>query len=100
MSGIRHVVCLRFVDDPPDGAVDSIVEHLCALPSRIAAIEGYHVGRDLGINPGTFDLVVVGDFADADAYRTYRDHPEHRRVIDDLITPILVDSATVQSERT
>lgn len=41
---------------------------------------------------------MVGHFATAGDYRTYRDHPEHRAVIRDLVAPIVVEGAPVQIE--
>ena len=41
-------------------------------------------------------LVVIADLADAAAYATYRDHPEHRRVIQELVAPALEHREAVQ----
>lgn len=45
-----------------------------------------------------FDFAVVGDFADRDAYLTYRDHPEHRRIVLDIIRPAITGRAAIQFE--
>jgi Stress responsive A/B Barrel Domain len=45
-----------------------------------------------------FDFAVVADFEDAASYLAYRDHPAHRAVINECITPIRQDRASVQYE--
>lgn len=52
----------------------------------------------VGINEGNHDFVVVADFADRDGYLVYRDHPVHRTVSKESITPIVADRAAVQYE--
>jgi hypothetical protein len=41
---------------------------------------------------------VVGDFATVDDYLTYRDHPDHRALIRDLVRPIVGERASIQFE--
>ena len=53
-------------------------------------------GPDLGINDTNWDFVVVADFANADDYTTYRDHPSHRAFIAEEIAPRLAERASVQ----
>jgi hypothetical protein len=38
----------------------------------------------------------VADFDDADGYLAYRDHPVHRKVVEDYINPIAADRSSVQ----
>ncbi|HEX6421645.1 MAG TPA: Dabb family protein, partial [Acidimicrobiales bacterium] len=60
--------------------------------------ERYRHGPDAGLNPASWDYVVVADFASADDYLTYRDHPDHRAPIRDLVEPIVAERASVQYE--
>ena len=46
--------------------------------------------------PGNHDFAVVADVDDVDGWMGYRDHPAHRRVIDELITPAVDTRAAVQ----
>ena len=41
---------------------------------------------------------MVAEFASADAYVGYRDHPDHRALIRDLVEPITAERASVQFE--
>ena len=83
----RHIVLLRWRPDTTMADVNSVVEGLGGLPAAIPEIREYRIGHDMGINVGNFDFAVVADFADVEDYVVYRDHPLHRAVIDELITP-------------
>ncbi len=75
---------------------EEVAAKLAELPGQIPQIAAYSTGIDAGVNPNTWDFVVVADFADRDAYLVYRDHPAHRDVIDAYITPIAAQRASVQ----
>ncbi len=74
----------------------AVETELAALPGRIPEIRSYTVGSDADVNEGNYDLVVVADFDDVDAYLVYRDHPDHQTVIRERIAPILAERAAVQ----
>ena len=76
--------------------IERVEVGLAALPGRIPEIRDYRFGPNLGINPGTYDFVVVADFDDEQAYLTYRDHPDHQAFIAELITGNVADRAAIQ----
>ncbi|HEY1739788.1 MAG TPA: Dabb family protein [Acidimicrobiia bacterium] len=94
----RHIVLLQWKEGTDAAAHDAVVEGLCALPEQIAELRNYVVGSDAGLNAANYDLAVVADFDDEAAYVVYRDHPVHRKVIDERIAPILAGRAAVQHE--
>jgi len=94
----RHVVVLD-LSGATDTQVEDVITRLRTLPAVIPELRAYEVGRDAGLSDGNSTLAVVADFDDADGYRAYRDHPEHRRIIDERILPILKGRAAVQHER-
>lgn len=83
----RHVVCLTLRDDTPSEAVDEIVDALRALPPKIETIRSYSVGRDAGLAEGNAHVAIVADFDDAAGWRQYQEHPDHQRVIHELVAP-------------
>ncbi len=85
---LTHIVLISLAPDATDDQVDAMVAGLEGLPAQIDAIGTYQVGRDLGLFPGNAGVSVVATFADADAVRTYIDHPAHQQVVRDLIQPI------------
>jgi hypothetical protein len=92
----RHVVLLRWKSDATEEARAGARDGISALPSAIDVIRAYSVGEDVGETGGNYDLAIVADFDDAAGYERYRDHPEHVRVITELVRPILDSRAALQ----
>jgi hypothetical protein len=92
----RHIVLLTLVDDADEGHRDAIVERLSALPGSIPEIRSYTIGTDAGVDQGNADLCVIADFDDREGYVVYRDHRDHRAVIDERITPVLRSRSAIQ----
>ena len=95
---IRHVVLFRFREDADAAQRRAVHEAIATLPEATGVIDVYAIGSDLGLAEGNFDFAVVGDFADQAAYEAYRDDPEHRRIIAEVIRPAISDRAAVQYE--
>ena len=95
---LRHVVMFRFKDDAPSETWQSVEKGLARLPGSIDEIETYRFGVDLGLRDGNFDYCLVAEFADAEAFARYAEHPEHRRFIDERITPVVAERVSVQYE--
>lgn len=97
---LRHVVMFRFAEGTTDDQRAALASGLAGMPAATGAIdaERYRHGPDAGLNPVSWDYVVVADFASADDYLTYRDHPDHRALIRDLVEPIVAERASVQYE--
>ena len=95
---LRHVVLMRFVPEASAEQRQAVVDGLRALPPQIPELLTYLVGPDLGVSAGNFDLAVVADVADAEAYKRYVDHPAHMAVVVERIRPIVADRAAVQYE--
>ncbi len=94
----RHVVMFTWNDDVDESHVAAVGAALSGLPGKIPEIAAYLHGPDAGINAGNFDYAVVADFASRDDYLVYRDHPDHRAVIAEMITGHVAARAAVQYE--
>lgn len=95
---VRHVVTLHLQPGTTDDAVDAMVAEVAALPGLVPGVRGYSVGRDLGVDDANATVAIVADFDTVSDYETYRDHPEHRRVIVEHVRPLLAGRAAVQFE--
>jgi hypothetical protein len=93
---LRHVVCLTFRADTPDTAVDELVAAMRALPAAVPEIRHFEVGTDLGLVDGNAHLAIFAEFDDADGWRAYQEHPEHVRVITELMRPIVAGRTAAQ----
>lgn len=99
---VRHVVLLTFQPNTPRADLGAVAGALRTLPGRIPELRGYSVGVDLGLagaDGGNADLSIVADVDDVAGYEAYRDHPEHQRIIAEMIRPILASRVAVQHER-
>jgi hypothetical protein len=92
----RHVVLFNWTEGATEAQKHALAGELRKLPDRIDSIRLYHVGPDAGVNQGNCDFAVVADFDDADGYRTYRDHPAHRIVVEHYVNPIVASRSAVQ----
>jgi hypothetical protein len=95
---VRHVVVFTWKPEATEEDVKALADGLAALPGQIPEILAYTFGPDLGLADDHPDYGLVADFADVDAYRRYAQRPAHRRLIDDLLKPILATRHAVQIE--
>jgi Stress responsive A/B Barrel Domain len=95
---LRHVVMFTWKPEATPEQKLRVQAELRALPPLMTGLRSYQAGPDAGLVPGNFDFAVVADFEDAASYLAYRDHPAHRAVISECITPIRQDRASVQYE--
>ncbi|HEX2273389.1 MAG TPA: Dabb family protein [Acidimicrobiales bacterium] len=95
---VRHLVVFTWKREASEEAVQALADGLAALPGQIPEIVSYTFGPDLGLAEDHPDYGLVADFPDVDAYRRYAEHPAHRRLINDLLTPILATRHAVQIE--
>ena len=94
----RHVVLFTWKDDATQAQKQALHDELPKMPPAIDVIRAYTFGPDAGINPANYDYAVVADFDDAAGYVTYRDHPVHRALVENYVTPIVAGRAAAQFE--
>jgi Stress responsive A/B Barrel Domain len=94
---IRHVVLFTWTQDMTGELEQQFAAELTALAARLG-VPSYQAGPDVGLVEGNFDFAVVADFADAESYRAYRDHPEHQDIIGRISRPNTKSRASVQYE--
>lgn len=93
-----HIVTFKWrADSRADAA---IAEALQALAATMSGVHSYLCGPDAGMTAGAYDFAVVGRFDDRDAFIAYRDHPEHQRILNEMILPNLESRTVVQLEDT
>ena len=91
-----HIVMFKWKDESFDS--EPVADALQAVVSTLDGVQSYVCGPDIGLAPGSFDFAVVGTFADRDSFTAYRDHPEHQRIINDMIAPQLETRTVAQLE--
>lgn len=91
-----HIVSFKWTDSTYDAA--PVAEALSTLVAGFDGVQKYICGPDIGLSPGSFDFAVVGVFDDRDSWTVYRDHPEHKRIISEMIAPYVDTRVVVQLE--
>jgi hypothetical protein len=89
---------IRLTQDMTDAQKEALRAGLGRLPEVIPEIRSFRFGEDAGLNEGNFDFVVTADFDDADGYLAYRDHPDHKQLVAELMAPFVTKRAAVQFE--
>lgn len=98
VSPLRHTVLLRFKPGTTDDQIRSVLEGLATMPGKMDFIRRYEFGRDVGIMEGNPQVALVADFDSAKDWRAYQDHPDHQRLVKEVISPILDSMTRVQYE--
>jgi quinol monooxygenase YgiN len=75
-----------------------VVEVLKTLPALIPEIRAYQVALDVVRDDRSYDVALIGDFADRAALDRYLAHPAHQRVVEADIAPFLADLAVADFE--
>ena len=86
----------EWIDGVDTAAIEAVADALDALVATVPEVVSYVHGPDLGVSEGNFDYVIVGDYASVEDYVVYRDHPEHQRIIAEMIKPHVAKRAAVQ----
>ena len=86
---LRHVVLGRFTDEATAEQKEAMLAAMRGMPSKIPEIRSLVCGLDAGLAAGNHSFAANVEFeSDAD-YKVYASHPEHVRVINEFIKPIL-----------
>jgi hypothetical protein len=91
-----HVWTMRFTDEATPEQREAFLRAMAALPREIGGVESFRSGLDLGLNPANTDVVIVAEFADADAWRAYIAAPAHVAFVNDQVTPLCASWGAIQ----
>jgi hypothetical protein len=92
-----HIVTFKWREEDFDAR--PVEDALTTLTSTLTGVQSYVCGSDIGLSPSSYDFAVVGTFDTRDLFVAYRDHPEHQRILKDMIVPNLDTRTVVQLER-
>ena len=82
----HHVVVFSWQDGTTQQQVAAVAAELAKLPDEIPSIRRYEF------------FAVAAAFEDAAGYLAYRDHPAHRKLIENYLNPIVASRSRVQFE--
>lgn len=94
----NHIVLFKLKDFQNDQlkakARDKICIALQGLKERISELKYLEVGYNFELNSSSFDISLITRFDAQSDFLTYRDHPEHLKVVT-LVRENTVDRAVV-----
>lgn len=82
---LKHVVFLKFKKDLDPKAIAQLEAGLGALPGVISEIKQFEFGRDLIGSERSCDFALVSAFDDLAAMKRYQVHPDHQKVLQQVI---------------
>ena len=104
-----HIVMFKWTrkdagsDGGSEGRTDideaGLADALRTLVARFDGVRSYLCGADAGVSPNTYDFAIVGTFDDRESFMAYRDHPDHQKIVNDLILPHAESRVAVQLEQ-
>jgi Stress responsive A/B Barrel Domain len=93
---LHHVVLVTLKEGVTDAAVDAVLDGFAALPPTVPQIRRYDFGRDAGLSPNDFGLVLVATFDSTEDFAAYREHPAHQAFRRDLLIPVSENITSTQ----
>ncbi len=93
---LHHVVTFTLKPDAPADQVERIAEAVNALAATLPEVKSMAVGRDLALREGNASFALAAQFDDVEGFKVYADHPEHIRVITELIGPFIESRSPAQ----
>lgn len=88
---IKHIVLLQFKPEISNDEIGSILQQLGNLRSEVPSMKHFSFGENCSpehLNKG-FNHAFVMDFEDIKGRDVYLNHPEHIRIAQEVIVPIL-----------
>ncbi len=99
---IKHVVLLKlkeFESEDQKAVVRNKIRNaLLSLENKIDELKYIEVGNHYQLNTSSFDLCLITHFDTLTDMEAYQIHPDHIKVLNELIKPNLVNRAAVDFE--
>ena len=77
---IRHVVLFQFNEAATPDRIDDYERDLNDYVAGLDGVQHYQIGRDAALNPNTYDMAIVAEFADEATFREYFDGARHKEI--------------------
>jgi hypothetical protein len=95
---LRHVVLVKLDRAAAPSSADTLAAAFTALGASTAGVLETQTHRSAGVAPGMCDLALQADFVSAEAFAAYLAHPDHQRLIEEILTPMMRSMSAIQYE--
>jgi flavin reductase (DIM6/NTAB) family NADH-FMN oxidoreductase RutF len=86
-AGLTHIVMFR-LHEPTDANLTRLRDALLSLKSKISEIRSMEVGKNMIPSERAYDLALTMRFDSVAALQAYQTHPEHVKVLTEVIRPL------------
>jgi heme-degrading monooxygenase HmoA len=93
---LTHIWSMSFTTETTPEQRTAFITAMAELPTKIDGVESFRSGTDLGLNPGNYDVAIVAEFADEDAWKAYIEAPAHVAFVNDHVTPLCDSWGAIQ----
>jgi len=94
---IKHIVAFKVNQPGKPDDLKHLKKELDHLPDVIPGIVSFETGENISSSLSAYDLVLVSSFHGQGELDSYKNHPEHIKVLD-LIKQIVADLVVVDYE--
>lgn len=95
---LTHIGVLTLAPTATDDHRRAITDGLAALVGQVDGLVSARTATDLGLRPGTADVIFEMTFSSREAWEAYGDHPAHKALVAEHIGPVLQDKVFVQTD--
>jgi diphthamide synthase (EF-2-diphthine--ammonia ligase) len=95
---IEHLVLFQWQEQASDDEIEAVIEALRGLKERIPGIVELSCGENFSERSQGFQHGLVVRLKDRAALEAYFPHPEHQKIVQNLIKPILAQIISVDYE--
>jgi hypothetical protein len=95
---VEHIVLFQWKEEARLEAINTALAELRKLKDKIPGIVDIYSGANFSDRAKGFTHALVVHFKDRPALQAYIPHPEHQRVVQNLVSPIRADTLVVDLE--
>jgi hypothetical protein len=95
---IEHIVLFRFKSETSALTKQKIATELMALKGKVPSILDISAGPNFADRNQGYEYGLVVRFADRQGLESYQVHPDHQKIVHELIRPELADILAVDYE--
>ena len=96
---VIHTVLFKFIPNTSSEQIDKLTAGIVKLKNTIPGIEMVSYGKNFSDRSSGFTYAVTLTFRDVAALETFYAHPEHKKLINDLILPIKAAMLVIDYEQ-
>lgn len=93
---VLHMITFTWQPDAESGAIEEFHRRIIDFAAACDGVISFHAGPDAGLMPDNADYGIVALFADRDHFEQYRSAPEHLRIIEGSLMPIVDGRSRLQ----